>query len=781
MTEKTTSIILFLFLTFTLSLAQPSHTISGVVMDEYGVPFPFVNIFLSTSRTGTVTNSEGAFSLALYRSEDVMNVSFIGYETQTFNVNRQTEHLNIRLVPSVIELDEFVVSGLSAADLLRRAVERIPYNFRQEPFLKQVYARHKVLEADTLLFIQEVEYNIIQSYNPSFSTETFLVRNRNFRFADDRFTRLMMLMGAGVPDFVRGAHSTFNARFFRNSDVRFLPGTTFDNRPVFVLGFSPRDSDEDDEENIRGRVFLDVETLAFVRVELTPRSGNNRTWQYQRIDDEFFLMYLRGVYINRRFGRIFPAEVDHLTTEIILDFSIEDIEGTRVRRDDILQGFVTHEQDIVFWEQHSAILPDSFVFQAMERYMRNPTRDRFATMDSVQLAAFQRRLYEPNISLVVSTDLLNDFSAINYNLHSLNRYIPHRLFRSTRNIWINALATTMYSYVTMPFTDVSSEWLLLNKNGMQTRINLNYSFNSGLSFYLRNINDAQMSAFKNDNHFDFMRLHTIRNEGRYVRTFLMEEEIAGVNLRNRNNLVNYVLLYLPELFHNRIADIFVSNRDVRAFNGSEYRQPLIIDRNRSWVKYLFRPEEAYQRHVRQDDLTSEEQQFLRRSNRWSWLNLVSPQMFFIPQFQLGDRNRVMFSANYLRTPFGEMFSQNFWLTRDYTQLHGIFLRQYRSYEQITFGIGYKLYDVSLFRNMYMTLFADFWQQPTDFDFRAITSFNGFRIGQTFEYQLVQNQFSGQNRFSLLFGYDFKTKGYTPHSFFMGQNFNVRAGFKWYLR
>jgi hypothetical protein len=282
-----------------------------------------------------------------------------------------------------------------------------------------------------------------------------------------------------------------------------------------------------------------------------------------------------------------------------------------------------------------------------------------------------------------------------------------------------------------------------------------------------------MSDFKNDNFHDFMRLHTIRGEARYLRTFSMEEEMARVNLRNMNNFLNYWVLYFVPLLSYRATDAFSSNRDIRGSNAE-----FIIDRNRSWVKYLFRPDEAYQHHVRQDDLTPEEQRFLTRSNRWSWLNLVSPQMFFIPQFRLGDRNRVMLSANYLRTPFGEMFSQNFWLTRDYTQMHGIFLRQYRNYAQTTFGIGYKLYDVPIFRNMYMTSFADFWQQPADFDFRATTSFSGFRIGQTFEYHLIQNQFSGQNRFSLLLGYDFKTKGYTPHSFFLEENFSVRAGFKW---
>ncbi|MDR0333860.1 MAG: carboxypeptidase-like regulatory domain-containing protein [Dysgonamonadaceae bacterium] len=777
---KSLSLAFFFLLTVNLLTAQTSRTIRGTVIDENGNPFPFVNIFLTTSKTGTVTNSQGAFALNLPRSEDMLNVSFMGYETQTFQINHNTEQLNIQLTPSATQLDDFVLTNLTAAALLRRAIEKIPENYRQEPFLTRVYARNKVLEADTLRFIQEMEYNIVQSYYSSFTTETFLVRNRNFRFAEERFMRLM-LMGSGVPDIVRGASNTFNARFFRSTDIRFLPGTIFDNRPVFVLSISPRNSDEDDEENIRGRIYLDVESLAFVRVELTPRSGNNRTWQYQKIDDKYFLMYVNMVYTNRRFGRVIPVESEFLTTEILFDFSREDFDGTRVRRDDILEGFATHEQDTVFWEQHNIILPDSTILEAMERYMRSPTRDRFAEMDSVQLAAYQRRLYEPNISLVASTDLLNDFLAINHNIHSLNRLIPHYLFRSTRNRWINFAVYYAYSgFVSIPLIDVSSEWLLLNKAGMQAKTHPTM-FNRYNESYSYGFTNAIMSDFKNNNHLDFMRLHTIRNEGRYVRTFLMEEEIAKVNLRNRNNFLNYVLLYFPELFHNRTVDIFASKRDIKASDRTKQRQPLIIDRNRSWVKYLFNPETDYQRHIMQADLSDEEQRYLRRSNRLSWLNLVSPQAFFIPQFQLGDRNRVMLSANYLRTPFGEMFGQNFWLTHDYTQLHGVFLKQYRNYEKTTFGIGYKFYDVPLFHNMYMTSSVDFWQQPADFDFRATSSFSGFRIGQTFEYQFLQNQFSERNRLSFILGYDYKSRGYMPESFFLEENFSVRTGFRWNFR
>jgi hypothetical protein len=753
--------------------AQSTHAIKGTVVDEDGAPFPFVNIFLTNSKTGTITNGQGAFALNLSRSEDVLNVSSMGYETQSFAVNRDTRQLNIQLKPSSTQLNDFILTNLTAAALLRRAIEKIPENFRQEPFLSKIYMRNKLLEADTLRFIQELEYNAIKSYHRSFTNEFFLVRNRNFRFVESRIPEL--LMGSGVPDMVKEISGVFNESFFRNNDIRFLPSSTFDNRPVYVLEYSRNNSGN----GSKGKVYIDVEDLAFVRFEL----GNDEVFQYRKIDDKWFLMSGNWVYINNKFGRIRPAESEFLTTEIILDFSREDIKGTRVVRDDVLSAFETHEQDTTFWQQHSAILPDSTVLEAMERYMHNPRVDRLAKMNSVQREAHLRRLYEPNISLVASTDLLNDFSIINHNFHSINRLSTHFLFHNLRGVLLKSLTYGVYLGVAMPISDTSSEWFLLNKNGIRAQMfpSTFNVFSTSFNFNLHGINSATMSDFKNDSYLDFMRLHTIRNEGRYIRTFLLEEEIAKIDLSNRNNWINYVLLYTPQIWAFRLNDIFHSNKDIKESNKPETRQPLIIDRNRSWVKYLFNPEMNYRRHVMQADLSDEEQRYLKRTNRWAWLNLVSPQAFFIPKFKLGDRSSFTFSLNHLRTPFGEIFGQNIWLMHNYTQLHGIFVKQYRNYETTNFGIGYKLYDIELFRDMYMTSSVDFWQQPTDFNFRATSSFNGFRVGQIFEYQVLKNQFSDRNRLSFLLGYDYKSKGYMPESFFIEENFNVKAGLKWNFR
>ena len=378
---------------------------------------------------------------------------------------------------------------------------------------------------------------------------------------------------------------------------------------------------------------------------------------------------------------------------------------------------------------------------------------------------------------MVSSDLANDFSTFNHNLNSLNRYALNRLQRYFQRPIPGLLSLVTYNNLIIPHLEnATSEWLLLNRNGVQAKMNPTI-FNRPGASHLFGINNSVLSDFKKNNHLDFMRLHTIRHDGAYVRSFLMEEELAKVDFFNIANRRNYMLLYWMGLLQYRMENLIRPSK-VRTSDRAENRQPIIMDRGRSWVKYLFNPEMEFQRHIQQGYLTNEEQRYFRRVTRWSWLNLASPQMFFIPKFSLGENHSFTFSLNYLPVPFGEMFAQNFWFMQNHNQLHGIFFKQYRNYEKATFGVGYKLYDVKLFRNTYVTSSVDFWQQPTDFGFRATSSFGGFHVGQTFEYRLLRNQFSGQSRASLLLGYNYKTKGYMPESFFMNENFDVKVGFRW---
>lgn len=78
-TMKNKLLVLFLLI-FKISLSQT--IVSGVVIDDKKEPIPFANVYFKNSTKGTTTDENGKFYLESKKTETVLIISFIGYETK---------------------------------------------------------------------------------------------------------------------------------------------------------------------------------------------------------------------------------------------------------------------------------------------------------------------------------------------------------------------------------------------------------------------------------------------------------------------------------------------------------------------------------------------------------------------------------------------------------------------------------------------------------------------------------------------------------------------------
>lgn len=88
---------------------QTTMTVSGVVRDEKGEPVIGANVVERGTTNGTSTDVDGRFSIRI-PSDAMLEVSFIGYVTQTVSVKGKTS-LNIVLKEDAQGLEEVVVVG----------------------------------------------------------------------------------------------------------------------------------------------------------------------------------------------------------------------------------------------------------------------------------------------------------------------------------------------------------------------------------------------------------------------------------------------------------------------------------------------------------------------------------------------------------------------------------------------------------------------------------------------------------------------------------------------
>ena len=110
MKQLKANFFLFAILIMCANTLFSQTSISGLVVDQDGQPIPGVTILDSSNeQNGTVTDFDGNFTINV-PSNGTLNISYIGYKTQSVDVSGQT-NLSISLEESVSALDEVVITG----------------------------------------------------------------------------------------------------------------------------------------------------------------------------------------------------------------------------------------------------------------------------------------------------------------------------------------------------------------------------------------------------------------------------------------------------------------------------------------------------------------------------------------------------------------------------------------------------------------------------------------------------------------------------------------------
>lgn len=105
-------IIFLLGLFFVSVMAMAQTKVTGKVTDDQGEPVIGASIKVSGTNTGTVTNTDGEFSLTVPNQNSKLEISYIGMEPQTL---RAQSNMRIQLRSLNNELDEVMVVAYGTA------------------------------------------------------------------------------------------------------------------------------------------------------------------------------------------------------------------------------------------------------------------------------------------------------------------------------------------------------------------------------------------------------------------------------------------------------------------------------------------------------------------------------------------------------------------------------------------------------------------------------------------------------------------------------------------
>ena len=96
---------------FAFSIAMAQRTISGVVQDDSGESLIGASLLVKGTTSGTVTDIDGRFSLAVPANAELLVVSYTGFSTLEYPIGAASE-VTITLAESASQLNEVVVTAL---------------------------------------------------------------------------------------------------------------------------------------------------------------------------------------------------------------------------------------------------------------------------------------------------------------------------------------------------------------------------------------------------------------------------------------------------------------------------------------------------------------------------------------------------------------------------------------------------------------------------------------------------------------------------------------------
>ncbi|PZV84507.1 TonB-linked SusC/RagA family outer membrane protein [Algoriphagus aquaeductus] len=99
-------------LVLSVSAAYAQKTVTGTVLDEYGMGLPGVSVLVKGTTTGTATDIDGKFSLNVPNDQATLVFSFIGYSTIEQLVGSRSV-IDVSMKPDERTLTELVVTGYS--------------------------------------------------------------------------------------------------------------------------------------------------------------------------------------------------------------------------------------------------------------------------------------------------------------------------------------------------------------------------------------------------------------------------------------------------------------------------------------------------------------------------------------------------------------------------------------------------------------------------------------------------------------------------------------------
>lgn len=252
-------------------------TISGVVKDQSTKKsLEYVNISVSGTSIGTVTNSDGGFTIKINDSIPAQNlvISYLGYRNQQYPIKgANVENAVIYLTPHSNTLPEVVVRAMNPLQLVENAAAKVAVNNSTGHTMLTGFYRETIRKRRNYINVTEAIVDIYKTpYMDGVDRDRVQVlKGRQLVSPKTGDTLIVKLQGG--PNYSIYLDAVKNQELLLEPDAlkdyKFSMETPvmLDKRPHYVVSFEPQVVQP--YPLFYGTMYIDEETLAFTQIEFS--------------------------------------------------------------------------------------------------------------------------------------------------------------------------------------------------------------------------------------------------------------------------------------------------------------------------------------------------------------------------------------------------------------------------------------------------------------------------------------------------------------------------------
>ncbi len=371
----------------------------------------FAYVTLPNSHVGTVTNSEGDFTLKVSKSLNATEIEFshLGYFKKLVPIaNLKQAENQIFLEPSSVQLEAVTIRPVDPKEIVAEALRKVQFNYSKEPNMATGFYRETIKQRRDYISISEAVVDIYKaSYKPTGGGDRVKVyKGRKSADVKKADTLTVKLQGGPSVSLLLDIAKNPNLLFFDEDidlyNFEMEDIVAIDNKINYVIAFTQKKHII--SPMYYGKLFIDTKNLAITHAQFSlnlenkdeaaqlflrrkPRGVNfiptSTTYlvNYNEQDGVHYLNYARHELIfkanwNRRlFNTTYTINAELAVT----DRSIENVTRPTLKDSfkptDVFADAVNAFNDDDFWGEYNTIRPEESIEEAIRKYGKRLKRN----------------------------------------------------------------------------------------------------------------------------------------------------------------------------------------------------------------------------------------------------------------------------------------------------------------------------------------------------------------------------------------------------------------------